>query len=256
MLAFGPDDATEQRLRGRPGLEYLSADIDGTQAMVAADVTRLPFDDGSFDSVLCSHVLEHVGDEQGALRELRRVLAPGGWAAIMVPVDRSVPETIEDPAVTTPQERLARYGHDDHVRLYGADVATRLGADAVVDPLTRFGAERERRHGLRRADRFGPDEVYLCRALRDRARHAALPVMSAGSGPAIAGWTAASAGRTGSTARSASGAPTFTTTSSPAAPATTASTRTGASRRTPCSRPSSPGSTATACASSTSAPAR
>ena len=162
MLAFGPDDATEQRLRGRPGLEYLSADIDGTQAMVAADITRLPFDDGSFDSVLCSHVLEHVADEQGALRELRRVLAPGGWAAIMVPVDRSVPETVEDPAVATPQERLARYGHGDHVRLYGADVATRLGADDVVDPLTRFGAERSPSRPAP-ADRFGPDEVYLCR---------------------------------------------------------------------------------------------
>lgn len=163
MLAFGPDDATEARLRGRPGLDYVSADIDGTQAMVAADLTALPFDDASFDSVLCSHVLEHVADEAAALRELRRVLKPGGWAAIMLPVDRSVPTTFEDPTAVTRQQREQRFGHPEHVRLYGADVAQRLGADAVVDPLQRFGAERERRHGLRRQDRFGPDEVYLCR---------------------------------------------------------------------------------------------
>jgi len=163
MLAFGPDDATDRRLRARSGLDYLSADIDGTQAMIAADITRLPFDDGAFDCVLCSHVLEHVPDEQTALGELRRVLAPGGRAAIMVPVDRSVAQTVEDPSVRTPAERRERYGHPEHVRLYGADVARRLGADEVVDPLARFGAERERRHGLRRGDRFGPDEVYLCR---------------------------------------------------------------------------------------------
>jgi SAM-dependent methyltransferase len=163
MLAFGPDDATNARLRGRPGLDYLSADIDGTQAMIAADIVRLPFPDASFDGILCSHVLEHVRDEQAALSELRRVLRPGGWAAIMLPVDRSVEATIEDPSVTTPEAREARFGHYDHVRLYGRDVARRVGADEVIDPLTRFGADRERRHGLRRDDRFGPDEIYLCR---------------------------------------------------------------------------------------------
>jgi SAM-dependent methyltransferase len=163
MLAFGPDDATDARLRRIPGLDYLSTDIDGTQAMVAADITALPFEDDSFDVVLCSHVLEHVPGEQEGLAEIRRVLRPGGWAAIMLPVDRTVSETIEDPTVTTPGQREARYGHFDHVRLYGRDVAARLGADEVIDPLTRFGPERERRHGLRRADRFGPDEIYLCR---------------------------------------------------------------------------------------------
>jgi SAM-dependent methyltransferase len=163
MLVFGPDDASEARLARWDGLDYLSADIDGSQAMVAADVTALPFEDGAFDSVLCSHVLEHVADERAALAELRRVLRPGGWAALMLPVDRSLALTLEDPTATTPEARQDRFGHPDHVRLYGADVAVRLGADEVVDPLERFGAERERRHGLRRADRFGPDEIYLLR---------------------------------------------------------------------------------------------
>lgn len=166
LLAFGPDDATDARLRGRPGLEYTSADLDATQAMVAADITDLPFADGTFDVVLCSHVLEHVPGEQAALRELRRVLAPGGWAAVMLPVDRSVARTFEDASAATPAERAERFGHSDHVRLYGADVAQRIGADEVIDALARFGAERERRHGLRRADRFGPDEIYLLRGSR------------------------------------------------------------------------------------------
>lgn len=164
VLAFGPDDATDARLRHLSRVRYTSSDIDGSQAMVAADIAALPFDDDSFHVVLCSHVLEHVEDEQGALAEIKRVLRPGGWAALMVPVDRTVERTIEDPSATTPEQRLARFGQADHVRLYGRDVAERLHADEVIDPLTRFGAEREARHGLRRQDRFGPDEIYLCRA--------------------------------------------------------------------------------------------
>jgi len=163
VLAFGPDDATDTRLRHLSRVRYTSCDIDATQAMVAADITALPFDDDTFDVVLCSHVLEHVEDERGALSELQRVLRPTGWAALMVPVDRTVPATLEDPTATTPQQRLERFGQIDHVRLYGADVARRLGADEVIDPLTRFGPEREARHGLRRQDRFGPDEIYLVR---------------------------------------------------------------------------------------------
>lgn len=52
---------------------------------VAADAPGLPFRDGAFDVVLAFDVLEHVGDDAGFLRELARVLAPGGALAIHVP---------------------------------------------------------------------------------------------------------------------------------------------------------------------------
>jgi SAM-dependent methyltransferase len=163
VLAFGPDDATDARLRHLSRVKYTSSDIDDSQAMVAADITNLPFDDDTFDVILCSHVLEHVEGEQAALQQIKRVLKPTGWAAIMVPVDRSVETTFEDATATTQQQRLERFGQIDHVRLYGRDVAQRLHADDVIDPLARFGAEREARHGLRRQDRFGPDEIYVVR---------------------------------------------------------------------------------------------
>jgi SAM-dependent methyltransferase len=47
-------------------------------AAEVADAQELPFEDGSFDVVLCNHVLYHVPDQRRALRELRRVLRPGG----------------------------------------------------------------------------------------------------------------------------------------------------------------------------------
>lgn len=50
-----------------------------------ADITRLPYASGSFDGVILSEVLEHIPEEGAALREIWRVLKPGGRVAITVP---------------------------------------------------------------------------------------------------------------------------------------------------------------------------
>jgi SAM-dependent methyltransferase len=52
----------------------------------------LPFADSSFDRVICAEVLEHIGDYQAMLAEIRRVLKPGGVLAVSVP--RFVPEWV------------------------------------------------------------------------------------------------------------------------------------------------------------------
>ena len=49
------------------------------------DITDLPFTDECFDLILCSHVLEHVHDDRSAMRELYRVLAPGGIVVFETP---------------------------------------------------------------------------------------------------------------------------------------------------------------------------
>jgi SAM-dependent methyltransferase len=54
-------------------------------AAVQGDGLALPFADDSFDRVICSEVLEHIPDDLGAMRELTRVLRPGGTMAITVP---------------------------------------------------------------------------------------------------------------------------------------------------------------------------
>jgi SAM-dependent methyltransferase len=53
---------------------------------------RLPFADATFDRVICAEVLEHVPDYPAMLREIRRVLKPGGVLAVSVP--RFVPEWV------------------------------------------------------------------------------------------------------------------------------------------------------------------
>lgn len=63
-----------------------------TGATVLADGRRLPFADASFDRVIAAEVLEHVTDDAVVLDEIRRVLRPGGRAAVTVP--RCWPELV------------------------------------------------------------------------------------------------------------------------------------------------------------------
>jgi len=52
---------------------------------VRGDATRMPFPDGAFDRVIAAEVLEHIPDDWQALREIARVLRPGGQVAVTVP---------------------------------------------------------------------------------------------------------------------------------------------------------------------------
>lgn len=77
------------------------------------------FGDSSFEGILCSHVLEHVENDLLALKEFHRVLAPGGWLLLSVPVYRGLESTEEEgPEKLSPEERCRRFGQGDHVRLY------------------------------------------------------------------------------------------------------------------------------------------
>jgi SAM-dependent methyltransferase len=60
----------------------------------AGSLTQLPFDDASFDTILCTEVLEHIEDDARAARELARVLRPGGSLVASVPT----PPAPADPA--------------------------------------------------------------------------------------------------------------------------------------------------------------
>jgi SAM-dependent methyltransferase len=123
-------------------------------------VQRLPFRDGAFDALLCHHVLEHVPDDRAAMRELRRVLRPGGWAILQSPIRSRLEATLEDPAVTDPRERERLFGQRDHLRQYGRDYADRLRAAGFEVRAERFfdelPPERRARHGLK------DETIWLC----------------------------------------------------------------------------------------------
>ena len=57
----------------------------GFTSLLRAEATRLPFAEGQFDVVLATDTVEHIEDDQKALHEIHRVLAPGGHVMISVP---------------------------------------------------------------------------------------------------------------------------------------------------------------------------
>jgi SAM-dependent methyltransferase len=169
LLHFAPEYGLRARLRGLPGLDYVTADLDSSLADTHFDICDIPFDDESFDAVICCHVLEHVEDDLRAMKEVLRILQPGGWAILQSPVELNLPITIEDPTITDPRAREILFGQYDHFRRYGADYAERVsgvGYDVCPDEL---GAHMPRSL----AERYGIDPaepVYLCRKPpRDRA---------------------------------------------------------------------------------------
>lgn len=119
LLHFAPEplfDPVFARLRE---IERTTADL-YAPADLALDITKMDLADGSFDLILCSHVLEHVPDDRAAMSELRRVLAPGGLALVLTPYRPEV-ATYEDPAITAPLDRMVAFGQQDHVRIHGVD---------------------------------------------------------------------------------------------------------------------------------------
>ena len=102
-----------------PGYKYPSHTID-------MDIMDIKFPDNSFDWVICNHVLEHISNDIGAMKELYRVLKPNGKAVLQVPFSNLLEKTYENPEVITDAQRIEHYGQFDHVRIYGHDYISRL----------------------------------------------------------------------------------------------------------------------------------
>lgn len=162
LLHFAPEWGISQRLRRVPGVRYVTADLEPGAAQLQLDVTSIQLDDGSFDAIICSHVLEHVEADRAAMAELHRVLRRGGWAIVMVPIDFTRTVTYEDPQIRTPQERVRAFWQSDHLRLYAPDIEERLGeagfsvtGDRLAHELDPAALDRYRLHDS--------DVVFLCR---------------------------------------------------------------------------------------------
>ena len=79
--------------------------------------TKLP--DESYDVVVCNHVLEHVDDFRKALKEMYRILRPGGTFICSFPMEPEIEFVDEDLSVQPEEECLARFGQNDQKRVFG-----------------------------------------------------------------------------------------------------------------------------------------
>ena len=137
----------------RTGWRYTSSDLMSPHAMVRGDLRGMPFATGSFDVIVCFHVMEHIHEDRAAFAEIARLLAPAGVAIVCVPLRGA---TTQEGAPRSEWERL--YGQDDHVRYYGMDIVDRMSASGLavecIDTLGYFTPAELDRHALRGDDRY------------------------------------------------------------------------------------------------------
>ena len=126
FLHIAPEQCFWSRFKELSNLEYVTGDLESPLAQHHFDLHDIPFDDNSFEIIMCNHVMEHVENDIQCMSELYRVLKPGGWAIMQVPIDFSRDETLEDSSIQTPEEREMHYWQKDHLRLYGKDYPDRL----------------------------------------------------------------------------------------------------------------------------------
>lgn len=161
VLHFAPEPNVSRLFATRPGLVYVTGDLGSREADVQLDITRLPLRSASIDLVLCSHVLEHVPNDDQAMAELLRVLATEGVALLQVPI-KEAGRTVEIDELTSETERRRMAGAHGHVRSYGPDFGERLrsqGFDVgVVTPASLGGDLVVERYGIE-----ATEELFVCR---------------------------------------------------------------------------------------------
>ena len=150
----------------RNGITCTTADLRaGADLKIDIQETGLP--NQSFDMIFCNHVLEHVDDLWAALKEVYRIMKPGGNFICSFPMDPKVSLLDEDPDMETDKERIERFGQFDHKRVFG------MQADQI---LTDAGFSVERIAGEDYPEKIlpvlGPADydmniLFCCRKLPD-----------------------------------------------------------------------------------------
>lgn len=164
VVAFDADQGELDGVRDMAAAMVAEGEVPdgGELTCVHGDALDLPFEDGSFDRIIAAEVLEHIPDDITAIRELARVLAPGGRIAVTVP--SRFPEQVN--------WLLDSDYHDTpggHVRIYGKDqLSGRLrGAGLVVRGSRRVHGLHSPYWWIRCAGGVDNDDRWLARRYHD-----------------------------------------------------------------------------------------
>lgn len=168
LLHFAPEQALYQIFSNMAHIEYYPCDISPKRFKYAkpvpiqkVDITAIPFENDTFDLIICNHVLEHIPDDKKAMDELYRVMKKGGYGYFQVPIDYNRDKTYEDFSLNKKWQRKIAFGQHDHVRQYAKDYKDRLaehGFMVHVDDFIKCFSEEERfRLGL-----DAEELIYFC----------------------------------------------------------------------------------------------
>jgi SAM-dependent methyltransferase len=125
ILHIAPEKPIKKYLE-KKFMTYHTSDLSMSRVDFNIDLRQIPFKDATYDSVFASHVLEHIKEDRQALSEIRRILKPGGFAILPVPLlsDNTIeylePKLLEAGHVRDPGEDYYERYHDyfNKVELY------------------------------------------------------------------------------------------------------------------------------------------
>ncbi len=121
VLQIAPSFAMDKWLRSKDYMNYETTDLMMPNVTFQADIQDMNMvEDGTYDIILCSHILEHVQDDKKAMKELYRVLKEDGVCLFLVPLAIGLDKTDEEFGLSE-EENWKRFGQDDHARLYGKE---------------------------------------------------------------------------------------------------------------------------------------
>lgn len=117
VLDFSPSRNFFRKMKKQKDVKYYPTDFENEFiAEYSFDITNLPIPNDSIDLIFCYHILEHIVEDRTAMKELFRVLRPGGICFIQTPFKDG--EIYEDFTIVSPEERLIHFHQSDHVRVY------------------------------------------------------------------------------------------------------------------------------------------
>lgn len=97
--------------------KYIKGDLYPHDDLIKVDITKMQFNDNTFDILICNHVLEHVPNHFNALKEIERVLKPKGVAVLQTPYSELLYDHFEDKNIKNDALKLNFYGQEDHVKI-------------------------------------------------------------------------------------------------------------------------------------------
>lgn len=157
VMHIAPEQCFHGKFKKQKNIKYTTGDLESPIADLHFDLHKIPLEDNLYDVIFCNHVLEHVEDDHQCMKELFRIMKPGGWGIFQVPIDSTRNETYEDPTITSPEEREKHFWQYDHVRLYGLDYPEKLKAAGfeveIYDYHNDLNSEKAAKY------RFHPDEL-------------------------------------------------------------------------------------------------
>jgi len=126
VMHIAPEQCFHKGFKKQQNLDYITGDLLSPIADLHFDLHNIPLKDDQYEVIFCNHVMEHVEDDLRCMQELYRIMKPGGWGILQVPIDSSRNTTYEDKSITSPEDREKHFWQYDHVRLYGTNYPNRL----------------------------------------------------------------------------------------------------------------------------------